>query len=260
MAKTRTALTLTVAPKRAPSAKPGAVASWLRKHYAEEWAAVGGLSAPSKMPSLGYSTPAAACGVGSKLRPVKGSICNGCYALKGRYLFANVQAALAKRLAALGDLEGWESAMVTLLTAAHSRNMRYFRWHDSGDVQSLAHLHAINRIAYAVPGITFWLPTRESATLARFREPETIVQLPSRQVIRANPVKAPNLTIRYSLPLVDVWTVPPIIAGMPVSGVFAAAPAPQGTHVCPAPQQGGHCGDCRACWDADCAVTGYHVH
>jgi len=258
-AKTRTAITLTVtatprlalapkpaAPKRAPSAKPGAVASWLRKHYAEEWAAVGGLSAPSKMPSLGYSTPAAACGVGSKLRPVKGSICNGCYALKGRYLFANVQAALAKRLAALGDLEGWESAMVTLLTAAHSRGMCYFRWHDSGDVQSLAHLHAINRIARAVPGITFWLPTRESATLARFRD--------------SGEPKAVNLTIRYSLPLVDVWTVPPVIAGMPVSGVFAAAPAPQGTHVCPAPQQGGHCGDCRACWDADCAVTGYHVH
>ena len=59
---------------------------------------VGGLSKPSKMPSYAYSLPAKECKVGSKLRKVKGSVCFGCYALKGNYVYPNVQKALYKRL------------------------------------------------------------------------------------------------------------------------------------------------------------------
>ena len=51
---------------------------------------VGGLSAPSKMPCHGYSIPASRCKIGRKMRKVAGSICAICYALKGRYSFANV--------------------------------------------------------------------------------------------------------------------------------------------------------------------------
>ncbi len=57
----------------------------------EAWAEVGGLSKPSKMPSYGYSLSAFKCKVGSKLREVLNSTCANCYALKGRYIFPNVQ-------------------------------------------------------------------------------------------------------------------------------------------------------------------------
>ena len=44
---------------------------------------VGGLSKPSKMPGWAYGLPAKECKTGSKLVNVKGSTCEGCYALKG---------------------------------------------------------------------------------------------------------------------------------------------------------------------------------
>ena len=57
----------------------------------EAEAAVGGLSKPSKMPSFAWSISARRCQTGSKLVNVKGSVCEGCYALKNRYLFNNIQ-------------------------------------------------------------------------------------------------------------------------------------------------------------------------
>ena len=59
---------------------------------------IGGLSKPSKMNhSFSYSIPAVTCITGAKLVNVKNSVCNGCYALKGRYKFNNVQNALTRR-------------------------------------------------------------------------------------------------------------------------------------------------------------------
>ena len=44
----------------------------------------GGLSKPSKMPGPAHNLPAAACTTGAKLAKIPGSVCSGCYALKGR--------------------------------------------------------------------------------------------------------------------------------------------------------------------------------
>ena len=63
----------------------------------------GGLSAPSKMPGPAFNLPASQCQTGAKLRKIKNTPCYGCYALKGRYRFKNVQAALNRRLAKLHD-------------------------------------------------------------------------------------------------------------------------------------------------------------
>ena len=51
----------------------------------------GGLSKPNKMPGPAYNLPARACLTGAMLVNVPGSTCSGCYALKGRYRFGNVQ-------------------------------------------------------------------------------------------------------------------------------------------------------------------------
>ena len=45
----------------------------------------GSCTKTKKMPSLSYSLPAKECITGSKLVNVKGSVCEGCYALKGNY-------------------------------------------------------------------------------------------------------------------------------------------------------------------------------
>ena len=53
------------------------------------------------MPEGSYNLPAAACQTGAKLALIEGTPCHGCYALKGRYNFSNVQQALRKRLKSL---------------------------------------------------------------------------------------------------------------------------------------------------------------
>ena len=74
----------------------------------------GGLSKPSKMPGPAHNLPAQACKTGAKLVNVPGSVCAGCYALKGRYRFSNVQQALQRRLKAL-ESPLWVESMVTLI-------------------------------------------------------------------------------------------------------------------------------------------------
>jgi hypothetical protein len=76
---------------------------------------VGGLSKPSKMPGWAYGIPAKECKTGSKLRQVKGSTCEKCYALKGCYVFKVVQEAQYKRLAAIKH-PNWVRAMVHLIS------------------------------------------------------------------------------------------------------------------------------------------------
>lgn len=100
----------------------------------------GGLSRPSKMPCHGYSIPASTCKTGSKLRAVSGSTCSSCYACKGRYTFDNVQSALHRRLESIEKPE-WVEWMVDLI--GRREKSGFFRWHDSGDLQSMAHLLAI---------------------------------------------------------------------------------------------------------------------
>ena len=127
----------------------------------------GGLSAPSKMPGPSFNLPAAACITGAKLVNVKGSTCSGCYALKGRYRFGNVQTALRRRLAKLHDPR-WIESMVTLID-----NAPVFRWHDSGDIQSVQHLKNIFEVCNRTPDTSHWLPTRESRFL-KLMDPDIV--------------------------------------------------------------------------------------
>ena len=124
----------------------------------------GGLSAPSKMPGPAYNLPATACVTGAKLVNVPGSVCAGCYALKGRYRFNNVRMALARRLQSLKHPQ-WVQAMVVLI-----KGEKYFRWHDSGDLQSAWHLKQIFEVCNRTPETRHWLPTREAKILKLIRE------------------------------------------------------------------------------------------
>ncbi len=99
----------------------------------------GSMTRTSKMPGLSYSLPAWECQVGAKLRAVKGSVCSGCYALKGNYTrYPAIKAAQYYRLQSLRDPR-WIPAMVTQI-----KRQKFFRWHDAGDLQGAWHLKNIS--------------------------------------------------------------------------------------------------------------------
>lgn len=198
------------------------------------------LSNPSKMPGYSYSTPASACITGSKLRDVPGTACSFCYAQQGRYGFANVQAALMKRLRGTGH-PNWQEAMKTLLSQEKVTKFGHFRWFDSGDLRSVDQLRKIVAVARSTPMLQHWLPTREYAMLKEFMESGG--EIPD------------NLTIRVSATKVD--GKPP--GFWPTTSTIHLQKEPIG-HVCPAPDQDNACGDCRACWDREVGNVSYHLH
>jgi hypothetical protein len=200
----------------------------------------GGLSKPSKMPGFAYSIPAQACNVGSRLRSVQGSICSKCYALKGRYVFGNVKKALQRRLASLVHSE-WVDAMVFQI---NQTGINVFRWHDSGDIQNLEHLERIAQVCRLTPNVRHWLPTREYALVTAYKEKHGAFP--------------DNLNIRLSAYMVD-GPLPDGAAnrlGVTMSGVTSDPKKVS----CPAYNQGGVCGSCRACWDKNQAVVFYPKH
>jgi hypothetical protein len=203
---------------------------------------VGGLSAPSKMPCWGYSLPAAECIAGTRLRKVEGSTCSDCYAMKGRYAFPKVKAALYRRLDSIAK-PYWAEVMAELI---RRKGNPYFRWHDSGDLQSAEHFAAIVRVCEMTPDVSHWIPTRE------YR----IVQ---EHVESGGDIPA-NLSVRMSAHMVG-GTIPtfPRLPMVTVSTVSKGEP-PAGAHRCPAPHQGNSCGDCRACWSTDIRLVDYALH
>ena len=184
----------------------------------EAWTLVGGLSKPSKMPGWSIGIPAKECKTGKKLRQIKNSVCEGCYALKGCYVFAVVQAAQYKRLEAIQHPD-WVLAMATLI---NSKKPDVFRWHDSGDVQDVQHLEKIFKVCELTPSKRHWMPTREAW-------------------IKDHMHKAPaNLVVRFSSPMIDQG---------PVKSWANTSTVSTKSRSCPAPDNNNECGSCRACWD-----------
>ena len=192
----------------------------------------GGLSKPSKMPGRSYNIPAARCKTGAKLAKIPGTVCHGCYALKGRYRFRNVQDALERRYQAAMTNSQWVFGMVYLI---QSSKENVFRWHDSGDIQSKEHLKRIFQVCELTPEVRHWLPTREAGILS---------------TIDAQSVPD-NLIIRLSATKVDG----PAPKSWPWTSTVVTAQAS-----CPAPQQGNQCKDCRACWDKGVQNISYGKH
>ena len=199
----------------------------LNKKQAKE--ITGGLSKPSKMPGPAFNLPASRCITGAKLVKIPGSVCHGCYALKGRYRFNNVQKALERRRQALTSPQ-WIDAMTVLITGHE-----FFRWHDSGDLQSLEHLKNIFEVCKRTPKTRHWLPTREAQILKQV-QPEDVPK---------------NLIIRFSSHMIDQG---PVKAWPWTSTVVTK------DKTCPAAEQDNTCGSCRACWNRDVKNISYGKH
>ena len=207
----------------------------------QAWADVGGLSKPSKMPSHGYSLSAFMCKVGSKLREIKGSSCADCYARKGRYVFPNVQKALDNRMYQLQNNPNWLRAMVFLILH-YCKKSKVFRWHDSGDLQSVEHLCMIVEIARATPNIKHWLPTQEGSMVKQYKN--LYGEFPDNLIVRMSASMVNGVPPKHHTHTSTVATDTSLAIG----------------HMCPSSLQGNKCGDCRMCWDKNVPNITYLKH
>lgn len=198
------------------------------------------------------------------------TVCDLCYAdperrmemclSPGKYGERTVILGQHRRIALLyGNLEGWIRGATWLIAREAARTgIYYHRWHDSGDLQSLAHFFAICRIAAALPHIKFWLPTKEYGIVFT--------------CLSKYPCKIPpNLCVRISAP--NIGTPPPprwrrlararrstIATSTVLWGGWTGRREMRGLSDCPAPLQDGQCKDCRKCWDPKVANVNYHLH
>jgi hypothetical protein len=193
----------------------------------------GSMTRTKKMPGLSYSLPAWECQVGAKLRKVPGSVCAGCYALKGNYTrYPAIKAAQYYRLQSLRNPQ-WTEAMVTQI-----KRQKFFRWHDAGDLQGVWHLKNIMEVCKQTPSVKHWLPTRE-VKYTSLMDPAVVPT---------------NLKIIISDHMIDQAT--PVKSWPFTSGVSSD----KKLATCPAPSQGGKCGSCRACWDRNTVRVVYGKH
>lgn len=203
----------------------------------------------SKMPGSTYAISATTCKVGGKLAKVKGSVCNRCYALKLEKLRPSVnQGWLANYLKATSLIENdpdkWVKACVFQIERIKAKtSVPFHRWFDSGDLQSVDMLAAIVSVAKATPCIKHWLPTREAKIVKDY--------------LAKHPDGFPaNLVVRVSSTMVNDK---PVAGYANTSTVHNKEGQPVG-HVCPAPEQGGNCQDCRACWSRLVPNVSYKLH
>jgi len=198
------------------------------------------MSKTTKMPCHSFSLPASECKTGSVLATIKGSVCHGCYARKGMYVFPHVKAPRFNNLTGVQtvDFTEWVATMTDLIKTKEKSG--FFRWHDSGDLQSEEHLDAIVRVARNLPQIKFWLPTKEKALIRRY-----------------NGIVPSNLVIRLSSAMIDQE---PSKSWVLTSTVHSTKAGHQFGVECQAYQRDGKCGTCRACWDSEVSNVSYLKH
>jgi hypothetical protein len=126
----------------------------------------------------------------------------------------------------------WIEAMVIVIGHAVSVANPYFRWFDSGDLQSLKQLKQICKIAEALPQIQFWLPTQEHKWARKVRAPKNlIIRLSSRTI---------------NIPQTD--------------DVYPTSSVSQDHWTCSAENNDRYeCGACRDCWNSEVRHVIYHA-
>ena len=224
---------------------------------------MGSLGQPGKLPGFAWGISAKECARGSELAKVPGSVCEGCYARKNFYAtWKPVQIAHRRRLEGITH-PLWTDAMVTLILRYTEPSEPYFRWLDSGDIQSVEHLSKIVDVCRRTPWVSHWLPTHEHQMVVDFLE--------------GHPRKLPeNLCLRLSADMVDqAPNLPAELDQLPTSTVHSG----HGNHrvvqvsdqrkdsieckaytVASRKGAAGTCRSCRACWDPRVRNISYPIH
>ena len=164
--------------------------------------------------------------------------CSGCYATTGCYNFPDTKAVRAT------NKEAWKSDTFVSDFIQALTKKSHFRWFDSGDMYSLELAEKMYSIMKATPSTKHWLPTR----MKKFTKFADVI---------ARMEALPNVMVRFSSDAVD-GTYTKGVHGSTI--VPSAEAADSNTFVCQAPNQGGKCLDCRACYDKSINMIGYVAH
>jgi hypothetical protein len=209
------------------------------------------LTQTSKMPGPSWSLPA------HKACPrANGTICDACYASKGCYRYSSTQNAQNARfkwtVESMRTLDGRKRWVDAMVDGIRNTGCGYFRIHDSGDLFSVAYAECWFAVCQALPGIRFWIPTRA------WQQPKSplLVFDPLLTVLRKLATLA-NVTVRPSA--LDFGNDAPKVSGLH-AGSCAEMSDSRRAYQCPAPEQGGICGDCRICWDSKDSPVSYRKH
>ena len=203
----------------------------------------GGITKTTKMPCKSYSLPTESCITGYAMAKIPGSICNSCYANKGFYrAYENtVKPAQWARLDSIND-PYWVDAMVNMIGGD-----LFFRWHDSGDLQSIDHLLKIVNVAKLTPNCKHWLPTREYNIIKQYTR--IYGDFPDNLYIRLSAMY-PDKPVKIPASLAGVKNVTFSNVHTKGAKIFGAR--------CIAPDNGGSCGSCRQCWTNEGVSYEFH--
>ena len=146
----------------------------------EARAAVGGLSVPSKMPCYSFGISADHAKRAASLPRLRAAYAIHAMPKKARINGRPTKNAHERRINLIGT-SNWVDNMVRAIN-----NADYFRWFDSGDLQSDEMLADIVRVALATPDTKHWLPTHENFMVSRY--------------LRKHGKFPSNLTVRVSAP------------------------------------------------------------
>ena len=194
------------------------------------------LSTTSKLGCKSISLNAKSCKTGSKLAKKKGSVCFGCYALKGCYQFPVVQEAMERRMKFFYHKD-FIPIMVFLLSSLRKKK---FRWFDSGDVQNTIMALNILEICRLTPEVKHWIPSKEYKI---WREALKIQKLPD------------NVCLRISSPNIDQEP----LKGFENTSTVHKDKKAFGLE-CIAYKQDGKCLDCEACFNKKVKNVSYPLH
>jgi len=212
----------------------------------EAAAIVGGLSKPEKV-TRGYGIPTVHCITGSKLRDIEGSVCEDCYAHeRGRYRMKVVKNAQKARHKSLSHPQ-WKKAMVTLI-----RRLLRFRWHDSGDVQSVKHLKNMAAVAEETPETEHWVPSKEWAL-----DGPSII---GRFLDKGGKIP-PNMNVRLSMHMVDEYPTKRHTEAFP-GMTWSAVTRDESKVTCPSTLNHKSCeeNNCSKCWNRSVPLVVYKKH
>ena len=200
------------------------------------------LSETSKLPGKSTGISAFDCNIGMKLAKVEGTVCEECYAFRNFYLMPTTKIAHDKRLQLMLEDPLWEDAMTVQVRIL---KVPYFRWFDSGDLQSVYNLERIVRVCDRTPSIHHWLPTKEYQLVAEFLLKGG--KIPENLSLRLSGYKFddPPPKFRYGHVLSQLQTSTATHLDEDQQPVAVHG------HLCPAHWQKGECGDCRACWSKE---------
>ena len=197
------------------------------------------LSNTSKLGCKSISLNAKNCKTGSKLAKKKGSVCYGCYALKGCYQFPVVQDAMARRMNFFNHKD-FIPIMIWLLSKKD-----FFRWFDSGDVQSVIMALNILEICKETPKTKHWIPSKEYKI---WREAIKIW-------LNIHKKLPDNVCLRMSSPNIDQEP----LKGFENTSTVHKDKKAFGLE-CIAYKQDGKCLDCKACFNKKVKNVSYPLH